>query len=393
MTPSALAASSLFVRDRFTWLTYVIFGYFAYMVISLGPILPFLREDLGLSYAAGGLHLSLLSGGGVVAGFYGDRLIGRVGRATMLLAGGSGMAAGALLLATGGHIVLTLAGVLLMGMFGTFLPIVIQAALADHHHEQRDIALTEVNIAAMVGAGLPPLVIWFGEYIGTGWQSAPILAMVAWLPIAALFAQEPVPESLRRADSDATCGAETPGLPWLFWGYWIILFLSVAIEWCISLWSASFFVAVVGIKPAVASVSMTLFFVAMVVGRLASRIMISKISLLHVLLLAEATTLAGFLLLWLGPVAALNMVGLFVAGLGVAGLFPLALTAAIGVAPNRSNTASARLSMAAGLAMLTAPFVLGWLADVAGLVLAFGVVVVLLAMIAGITLGIRAWRG
>lgn len=35
---------SAFVRDRFTWLAYIMLGYFAYLQAALGPALPFLRR-------------------------------------------------------------------------------------------------------------------------------------------------------------------------------------------------------------------------------------------------------------------------------------------------------------------------------------------------------------
>jgi hypothetical protein len=84
-------------------------------------------------------------------------------------------------------------------------------------------------------------------------------------------------------------------------------------------------------------------------------------------------------LFWLARLPALNVAGLFVAGLGVANLYPLALSAATGAAAGQANTASARISLAAGLAILTAPLLLGGVADRAGIQNAYGLVIGLLA--------------
>ena len=65
--------------------------------------------------------------------------------------------------------------------------------------------------------------------------------------------------------------------------------------------------------------------------------------------------------------------------MGVASLYPLILSLAIGTANNNTVQASARATLASGLAILTLPLVLGRLADTVGIGLAYGVVVLLLA--------------
>ena len=107
------------------------------------------------------------------------------------------------------------------------------------------------------------------------------------------------------------------------------------------------------------------------------------------MLFALAITCIGFPLYWLapsGPLLWLNMLGLFIAGLGVANLFPFTLAVATGTAPLQLDAASARLSLGAGLAIFLAPFALGWAADNFGLQRAFTIVLVLLVMAVGATL-------
>ena len=87
-----------FVRDPITWATYGLVGYFAFTETVLGPIMPFLREEQGLGYAAAGLHFSAFALGGLLVGVLGDRLLGLWGRWAGLWGGASGIAFGALLL-------------------------------------------------------------------------------------------------------------------------------------------------------------------------------------------------------------------------------------------------------------------------------------------------------
>jgi len=94
----------------------------------------------------------------------------------------------------------------------------------------------------------------------------------------------------------------------------------------------------------------------------------------RLLLLALGVSAAGFFVYWLAPVALVAVLGLFVAGIGVANLFPLTVALALGAAPGQSNEAGARLTFASGTAILAAPLLLGTLADAAGIRLAYGVV-------------------
>lgn len=97
-----------FTRDRFTWLAYAMLAFFSYMQNALGPIMPFLRSELQLSYAAGGLHVSAFALGMIIAGFSAATLAARWGRHTIFWAGAGGMALGALGLMTANHIAITL---------------------------------------------------------------------------------------------------------------------------------------------------------------------------------------------------------------------------------------------------------------------------------------------
>ncbi len=87
-----------FARGRLTWTVYGLVGYFAYMETVLGPSMPFLREDLGLSYSAASLHFSAFAAGGVLIGLLGDGATGKWGRRPVLWGGAGGMALGALAL-------------------------------------------------------------------------------------------------------------------------------------------------------------------------------------------------------------------------------------------------------------------------------------------------------
>ncbi|HEY4386719.1 MAG TPA: hypothetical protein VGN34_19865 [Ktedonobacteraceae bacterium] len=63
---------------------------------------------------------------------------------------------------------------------------------------------------------------------------------------------------------------------------------------------------------------------------------------------------------------ALKVAGLFLAGLAIANLYPLALAVAMSTTPQRTKATSARLLAGSSIAILVAPLVLGRVADAMG---------------------------
>lgn len=372
-----------FVRDRFTWLAYFMLAYYAYMQAALGPLMPFLRTELNLSYTVAGLHLSAFALGMIVAGLTTERLAYRWGRRRVFWAGGSGMALGALLLAVNNLVILTIFSAFLMGFWGTLLLAMIQTTLADRHGEQRAIALTESNVGASLSASLAPFFIGTFERFGLDWRAAFILAIISLALLAFHFGRESIPTTPSAA---IHANAKRQSLPGVFWAYWSVICLCVSVEWCLIFWGADFLEKVVGLGQVNATTMMSVFFGAMLLGRIVGSRLARVIPSTTLLLIAIGITLGGFPIFWLARFAPLNLLGLFIAGFGVANLFPLTLSVALSVVPQQSDLASARVTFAGGLAILIAPLVLGWTADQLNIQNAYGIVGLLLLFAALVTM-------
>jgi MFS family permease len=369
MTATAAPQRATFKRDHLTWLSYAMLAYYAYLQAALGPLMPFLRAELDLNYTLAGLHLSAFALGMALAGLMGDRAAARFGRHAVYWGGGAGMGLGALLLAAGQTPLLTIASAFVMGFVGSFLLVMIQAVLADHHGEQRSIPLTEANVAAVGAAGLAPILVGAGEQIGVGWRAALLIVAALWLVAFIISRRTAFPTGAAPTRTQTTRAR----LPRIFWLYWGIAGLSVAVEWSLIFWGADFLEKVVGLERVAASTLMSVFFGAMFIGRfIGSRL--ARLYNVRALLLAAIGMLAlGFPLLWLAEITALNLIGLFLAGLGVANFYPLTLAAAMETAPGMENISGSRISLASGLAILIAPQILGSAADQIGIFNAFGI--------------------
>ncbi len=377
-----------FIRTGFAWLAYLMLGYFAYLQAALGPLMPFLQVELHLSYVIGSLHVSAFALGMILVGSLGDGVARRIGRRTTFWLGGFGMAAGTLCLTFGVNALLTITSAFVMGVFGSLLLIMIQATLSDQYQEQRATALTEANVIASIGAGLAPALVGLFQKIVLGWRGA-LYSMVVVFIVLALFSWRLLFPQAQATVENGRDTTQRSSLPLAFWTYWIALVCCVATEWCIVVWSADFLHSGIGLSSSNATLTLTIFFVAEVISRFVGSRLTRTIRGSTLLLIALSITCVGFPLYWLspsGPFIALNLLGLFIAGLGVANLFPFALAVATSTTPQQADAASARLSLGAGIAIFLAPFVLGWAADNFGIKRAFTVVLVLLVMAVGTTL-------
>src|SRR5215213_5445335 len=129
-----------FRRDELTWIAFGMLGFYNYLLSGLGPLMPSLREELGLSYTIASLHFSAFAVGMIGAGLVGERVVARWGRTATLWIGAAGLAAGAVALCVVRHPILTMASVLVMAGIGSLTLALIPAILADRHGARRAIA-------------------------------------------------------------------------------------------------------------------------------------------------------------------------------------------------------------------------------------------------------------
>ena len=379
-------AQAGFARDSATWMTYGLVGFFAFMETVLGPIMPFLRRELDLGYAAASLHFSAFALGAVLLGFFGDRIVGRWGRRAALWGGAFGTASGALLLIFSPSVWGTVPATFAMGICGALLLVTSQAVLSDRHGEYSAVAVTESNVAASACAIVAPLLVGASTASGLGWRAALVLPVVALALLSARFFSSSF-DLPKAADADAPNDGST--LPPLYWAFWMLVALGVAAEWCVGYWGADFLADSTGLPRPAAATSLTAFFAAMLLGRVASSRLARTLPPAVLLAATLFVTLLGFPLFWLSPGTPLVLAGLFLTGLGIGGVYPLGVSAAIAAAGD-TDAAAARLAIGGGGAILVAPFVLGALADRVGIGAAFGIVVPML--LAALSLALIAGR-
>jgi fucose permease len=371
-----------FHRNRFTWLAYLMLALYGYFLNVLGPLTPFLKDELKLSYTVSSLHFTAFAVGMLLIGFGGHTLIPLIGRQRALWLGAFGMSLSALILITGRTAVLTIGASFCMGLIGSLILVIVPSALSDQHGESRAVALSEANVIASLIATAAPLMVGWSANLPGGWRLALGIAALApllmWIGFGSAVPPEPVTSKVdSRSDSES--------LPVLFWVYWVTIVLAVSVEFCMISWSADYLENSLNMLRVNAAQSVSLFLGAMIVGRMAVSRLVQRFAVHHVVTASVVVAGIGFAAFWTTNIVAVGLIGLFITGLGVAGLYPLLLSLAIGVVRNTTQ-ASARTTLASGTAILALPLVLGRLADMVGIRQAYGVVGVLLVGVFLITL-------
>lgn len=367
-----------FHRDRFTWLAYFALAFYGYFLNVLGPITPFLKDELQLTYTISSLHFTAFAVGILVIGVAGHTLIQRIGQLRSLWLGLFGMSLSAAFLLLGKSPVITIGASFLMGLVGSLILAIVPAALSEQHGELRAVALSEANVIASLLATFAPLMVgWFARSFDSWRLSLWIMALIPLL----LFIGFGRNTSLHMISSVEEPIPSKEPLPTLFWLYWVAIVLGVSVEFCMVFWSADYLEQALGLIKADAAQAVSLFLAAMIVGRIVGSRLVQRFSTRGVVTVSIVIAGIGFLLFWRAENSAVGLTGLFLSGLGVASLYPLILSLAIGAANGNTVQAGARATLASGTAILLLPLALGRLADAVGIRSAYGIVILLLVSV------------
>jgi len=393
-------------RDRFTLTLYGGFVMWGWLLYSFNPSVPLLARELGVSNAQAGLHGTAMAVGAVGAAALTPVVVRRLGRRAAAVGAGVVLAVGTALLTTGTVLAVTLAGVVVLALGGNVMISASQAALADHHGPAASAAVTEAN---GVGSGIGlvgPLAV--GACVAAGWGWRPAVAVTAVLAVATavLVRRLPADGALGRGlrgtaggDGSDPAGGPVPqgraGVPAVRASRWFLVTIvaAIAVENATTYWATDLVRDRTGAGAGIATATTAGLVAGMTLIRFVVGPLSLRVSPARLLAAAYGVAVAGWAVLWTATSAPVALAGLFLAGLGYGAHYPLGIALLLGASGGRTDAAQARATVAGGLAIGVAPFVLGALADVVGSHTAF-VVVPVVAIVGGVAAlaGARAWR-
>ena len=356
------------------WPSYLAQAAIAYVIYGLGAAGPYLRTQLGLSDAEVGLHSTALAVGLVVAGTVAAGLGRRFGQAAVR--GGAIAAIGVALpvLAATPSIIATLGASLLIGLGAGTLLGHVNATLGAPGGRLARLRLARANVWAMIAAFVGPVIVAAGASIGPGWWFG-LLPALGLLGVVALDLRS------RRNAMTAPTDTDRDPLPRAYWLAWAFLVAAISVEFSIVFWGATLVERRTHVSTPEATAIGALFLGGMFAGRLGLSV---GIGAGHEIRRNAAAGLVlaglGAGVAWVSTAPILSGFGLFLAGVGVAILYPLGVAAALAGTPGQLALAGNRLTLASGLAILLAPLALGAIADATGVIAGWGLVLGLVAV-------------
>lgn len=368
------------------WPSYAGLATTAYVIYVLGATGPYLRAQLGLSDAEVGLHSTALAIGLVLAGTLAADLGRRFGEPAVRGAAIATIAVALPILGAAPALPATLAAATLIGLGAGTLLGHINTTLGEPGGRLARLRLARANVWAMIAAFVGPVVVAAGASVGPGWWFGLVPAL-GLLGIVAVDLR-----SRRRVVAAGPARLDSEGLPRSYWLAWAFLVAAISVEFSFVFWGATLVERRAQVTIPEATAIGALFLGGMFVGRLGLSLGIgaghdTRRNAAVGLVLAAV----GASLVWVSTAAAVSGIALFIAGLGVATLYPLGVGAALAGAPGQLALAGNRLTLATGVAILVAPLALGAIADATGVVAGWGLVLGLVAvgfcLVLGLTRG------
>lgn len=366
--------SKTFHRDRFFWVIATQTAIVNFYLGGFGPAQSLLRADQGTSLTIAGLHGTAMGIASILAGYVNPHIAHRFGRTRASWIGLAIFSTGLIIFVLSPPVYLTLPATLITG-FGTSIVINTMLTSMSHHYgKAAEVAIPQANGIASVGFVIGTALI---GSIAIGFPHLWRIGLLVAIPVAiTLFligrergADDYVPDE---------AGPQSGKLSRAFWVSWVGFVACISSEFAISFWAAALLKNRVGTTAAISTVAIVALGSGMGVGRWYGGIFLKKFKLDTQLLMAIALQFLGFLAFWFSHSMIVSIISLFLVGLGISIQFALAAIRLISFSDGRPDLAIGQTSLAAGIAIATAPFLLGVLGDNFGISQAYIMVPILI---------------
>ena len=377
----------------------------AFLLYGIGYIVPLLRRDLGIGDSMAGLHASAVAVGTLVAGALGERYLHRFGEVLAPRGLMAAIVVACLLVALAPNVLMSLAGAALFGIAGGVLLAWVNHRLSIGGGQAARVAIARVNLIGLLAALAAPIAISTVDGLGVTGRLAMLVPIPLILAIEAVHWSRaddaPVGESAGAASAAAATAVRatvprraSSRLPAAYWRTWLVIVVAVALEFTIVYWGASLIDLRTGAGAAQATTAAAGFLLGMIAARVALAAGFgTRAPRVRLTTLALGSVTVGVLITWQATSPLLAAAGLFLAGMGVGPLYPISITHALALVPDAPEAAAARATLATGVALIGAPFLLALTGERIGLVNAWPLVAVAAVVAVALVLRTRGDGG
>jgi len=330
---------------------------------ALGVLLPAVGVSFGLGPATQGRLFPADFGGFVVGVLVCGALSDRLGRKAVLLGGVAAYALGLALFSRSGTFPLALLATALVGAGSGAMETVASALAADLFPKRRAFIINALQVAFGAGAGLGPALAHSLLTAGTDWRILPLVLAAVNVLLFLALALQPVADTRHGSEALDWKALHSVLRQPVFLALCLSQALYVGAEVGFASWMPTYFGRRLPGGAAWAGAVVTVFWIAMTLGRFATGALVTRLPLLRLtLFLAAGGTVGSALaLVWTAPVATLAWVGL--TGLCFSGIFGLLLAEAGERYPRFAGTTFGAVVAAGGIGGAAVPWAVGALAD------------------------------
>jgi MFS transporter, FHS family, glucose/mannose:H+ symporter len=378
MVPNTIALRKEFAHldyQLWTRLAWSSLGLYAWASVLTGANLPEIAKTFDLNSSLAGLLVAVPALGFTTAGLVGGYISKWIGLQRLMGLSASGMTF-SLLLGTISPSKLSLfLAVLCIGLFGGMLETGSNGLIAELNIGKAARELNRLHIFFGIGAFLSPLIVTTLLAFKTVWRVnyaiACIMAIILAVTLMLQLNQSHITTNTSHLREFVKL-AKTPATIRVWFG----AFLFVASELGFSNWIVTYLRQRPGFSPELASISLSIFWLAMLVGRYINTLL----PIIHkdrYVIVVEAFGSSLFLLLaLLFKEVILSMLALVMIGLFMAGLLPWLLAYANERNPGYAGSISGFVQSGVGAGMLIGPSLIGVLAQYVNLSFAMGITVI-----------------
>jgi FHS family glucose/mannose:H+ symporter-like MFS transporter len=356
---------SLGLAQRLIWtrLAWASLGYYAWASVLAGALLPQLSETFGFSDSLSGLLLAIPSVGFSLAGIVGGWLSERISLQRLLSLSAVGLMISLVLAGSSSFAIMIIVATMLIGFSGGVMEVGANGLIVSIYHDRAASQLNLLHVFYSSGAFLSPLVVAIIVTNNYSWRVNYILASILTLIFAFILNRQSAPlkldiqsTSLRKVLHLVTRQAVARA--------WISAVFFTAGEFGLSYWLTTYFQRVLGFSPGIASGSLSVFWIAMLIGRIINSRLPSSTNLSPIIISELVGCVFSVLLVFGGGNFKLIVIGVLFSGFFMAGLIPNLLAYASHDTEESIGSISGLILSGAGVGMLIGPGLIGILADV-----------------------------
>jgi MFS transporter, FHS family, glucose/mannose:H+ symporter len=351
-------------------------GFFSFFVFGFidnlkGPTLPALLREMEFSYAQGGGILFGAYLGFVIATLLTGPLADLAGNRAVLILAGVLIGAGILGFSVVSSYALLFGMMLIIGLGMGAIEVGGNALIVSIHRNAQGRYLNLLATFHGIGSLMVPLYAAWMLQAGISWRQVYQFTLPLALLLALCFVLTPVPQPQKAERDGFDIGVlrRNGFSPNMLWFYAAIA-LYVSTELGIGAWLVEFLIQSKAFDLSIASLYLSAFFGAIMIGRIVGSLVVERIGYLRSTLLAVTGGLLCLLIAIFGPPS----LALFlpISGFFFSIVFPTITAAVSALHPKNTGTVLGLLFAAGGIGGALGPWAVGVASDIVGIELGFG---------------------